>query len=114
MLYDNATNVGVGTNAPGSKIMLDVNGAESMRGMAAPGLSPVGQGRIYFDSTSNQFMVSQNGGAYAALVGGGGGGAFSSLTGAATTDTINNANNTQTWNWNSATTQNGLIYGKPE
>ena len=57
--------VGIGTTVPAT--ILDVNGAETVRGMAAPALSPAGQGRIYFDSTSNQFMVSQNGSAYSAL-----------------------------------------------
>src|SRR3990167_9406929 len=36
--------------------------------MGAPPLSPVGSGRIYFDATANIFKVSENGGAYAALV----------------------------------------------
>jgi len=57
--------VGIGITAPNT--VLDINGAFSQRGMAAPAVSPGGQGRIYFDSGSNQFMVSQNGGAYAAL-----------------------------------------------
>ncbi len=34
---------------------------------ASPGLSTAGEGRIYFDSGTNQFMVSENGGAYATL-----------------------------------------------
>jgi hypothetical protein len=38
--------------------------------MAAPALSPAGQGRIYFDSTSNKFRISENGGAYTDLIGG--------------------------------------------
>lgn len=62
---DSAGNVGLGTSSPNTT--LDVNGAFSVRGMAAPALSPSGQGRIYFDSTSNQFMVSQHGGAYVGL-----------------------------------------------
>ncbi len=60
------TNVGIGTTAPGS--MIDVAGAETMRGMSAPAVAPVGQGRFYFDSTTNTFQVSQNGGAYVSLV----------------------------------------------
>ncbi len=65
-------NVGIGTTSPSSA--LDVDGALSLRGMAAPAVSPVGQGRIYFDSVANKFKVSEDNGAYADLVGGGGGG----------------------------------------
>jgi hypothetical protein len=63
-------NVGIGTSAPSS--VLDINGAVTQEGMSAPAVAPAGQGRIYFDSTSNKFKVSQNGAAYADLVGGGG------------------------------------------
>ena len=62
-------NLGVGNTAPSS--MLDVNGAITERGMAAPTVSSAGQGRIYFDSTTNDFRISQNGGAYAPLATGG-------------------------------------------
>jgi hypothetical protein len=47
---------------------------------ANAGLSGSGQGRIYYDSTSNKFRVSQNGGAYVDLVGATG---VTSLTGTA-------------------------------
>ena len=56
--------------------MLDGSGRISIvtvNGRAAPSLSPSGQGRIYFDSSSNTFKVSQNGGAYADLGTGGAG-----------------------------------------
>ena len=62
-------NLGVGNSTPGS--ILDVSGAITERGMAAPTLSSAGQGRIYFDSTTNDFRISQNGGAYAPLATGG-------------------------------------------
>ncbi|MBX9638100.1 MAG: tail fiber domain-containing protein [Nitrosomonas sp.] len=67
----NGGNVGIGTTVPGSA--LDISGAMTMRGIAAPTASSAGQGRIYFDSTSNKFRVSQNGGSYADLLGSGGG-----------------------------------------
>jgi len=62
-----AGNVGIGTISPGSA--LDLNGAFSVQGMSAPAVSPATQGRIYFDSTANKFMVSENGGSYVDLVG---------------------------------------------
>lgn len=69
MRFDTSGNMGVGTNTPSSK--LDVSGALTMRGMAAPSLSGAGQGRIYFDSVANKFKVSENGGAYVDLLGAG-------------------------------------------
>lgn len=60
--------VGIGTTGPNTA--LDLNGAFSVRGMAAPALSPTGQGRIYFDSTANKFKMSENAGAYTDLGGG--------------------------------------------
>lgn len=50
--------------------MLDGSGKLSvltLKGRAAPALSPSGQGRIYFDSSANVFKLSVNGGAYATL-----------------------------------------------
>ncbi len=38
----------------------------------SPAVTPTGQERIYFDSTSNKFRVSENIGAYVDLGGGGG------------------------------------------
>lgn len=46
-----------------------------MNASSAPGLSGTGQGIIYFDNTTNQFLTSQNGEAYQPL-GTGGGGSF--------------------------------------
>ena len=44
----------------------------SVQGRAAPPVSDAGRGRIYFDSGTNTFQVSQNAGAYVTLVGAGG------------------------------------------
>jgi len=66
-----SSNLGIGNVNPSSK--LDLSGAATMRGMAAPSVSPAGQGRIYFSTAENKFKVSQNGGAYVDLVGAGGG-----------------------------------------
>jgi hypothetical protein len=63
--------VGFGTTAPSS--LADFNGALTVRGMPAPGVSAGGQGRIYFDTTTNKFRVSEDGGAYVDLVPGGSG-----------------------------------------
>lgn len=51
---------------------LNVNAALSVGGSSAPSNAPTGQGRIYFDATSNKMRVSENGGAYVNLVGAGG------------------------------------------
>lgn len=66
-IYLSATGkVGFGNTNPNS--ILDVMGDFILRGMSAPAAAPVGQGKIYFDSTANKFKVSENGGAYADLV----------------------------------------------
>jgi hypothetical protein len=59
-------NVAIGNITPSS--ILDINGAMTERGMAAPAVSAAGQGVMYFDSTSNTFKISQNGGAYADIL----------------------------------------------
>ena len=40
-------------------------------GIAAPAVSPGGESRLYFDSTSNKLRVSENGGAFVDVLGGG-------------------------------------------
>ena len=67
--------VGIGTGTTSLDTALDVNGAVSVRGMTSdPPLSPIGQGRIYFNSVSSKFLASESGGLYGPLGGGGGGG----------------------------------------
>lgn len=65
--YDASANLGIGVSATSK---LDVNGAITQRGMAVPASSAAGTGRIYFDSTSNKFRVSENTGAYVDLLSG--------------------------------------------
>ncbi len=59
--------VGIGTTSPNTA--LDLAGALSVRGMAAPAVAPSGQGRLYFDASANKFQVSEHGGAYRNLGG---------------------------------------------
>jgi len=49
-----------------------VDTAITQEGIAAPAVSPAGTGRIYFDSGSNKFRASQNGGPFVDLIGAGG------------------------------------------
>jgi hypothetical protein len=71
-------NVGIGTASPGS--ILDINGALTERGMTAPAVSAAGQGVMYFDSSSNTFKISQNGGAYSNILTSATGGTITGVT----------------------------------
>ncbi|MFH1618848.1 MAG: hypothetical protein ABIG11_02990, partial [bacterium] len=63
-------NVGIGTTNPVST--MTVAGTIGMTGMsAAPPAAPAGTGRMYYDTSSDQIKVSQNGGAYTNLMAGG-------------------------------------------
>lgn len=48
---------------------LNINNTASLLGSAAPATAPVGQGRLYFDATTNKLRVSESGGAFVNLVG---------------------------------------------
>lgn len=104
-------NVGMGNISPTT--VLDINGAVTHRGMAVPDVAPAGQGRIYFDSTSNKFRVSQNTGAYSDLVGAAGAASLSSLTAATSSNTINNGNNQQNWEFGNLGGITGLSLSSP-
>ncbi len=67
MAVTQAGQVGIGTTSPNTA--LDLAGALSVRGMAAPAVAPSGQGRLYFDASANKFQVSEHGGAYRNLSG---------------------------------------------
>lgn len=56
-----------GVTAP--QVSIDTAGALQARGMSAPAVATSGNGRIYFDSTSKKWRVSQDTGAYVDLVG---------------------------------------------
>lgn len=64
--------LGLGVSDPATTV--DMSGALTQRGVSSPGLSPAGQGIIYFDSALNKFRASENNGAFVDLIGGGGGG----------------------------------------
>lgn len=63
-----------------------VRGALQLEGRSSPGVSPASAGRMYFDSTLNRFLVSENGGAYRA--------AFPQITSATSTTTITTTSTT--------------------
>jgi hypothetical protein len=59
---------GPGVYAWGSDLALDADGALNLRGRAGMALPTFGQGRIYFDSGSNKFRVSEDGSSWQDLV----------------------------------------------
>ena len=61
-----ADHVGLANNNPSS--LLDLAGALTVRGMVAPAVSPATQGRLYFDSGTNKWRISENGAAYVDLL----------------------------------------------
>jgi hypothetical protein len=67
VVVDKDQNVGVGTTSPTR--LLDLNGTQRTRGIAAPAVSEANSGTVYFDSTLNRYRVSMNGSAYVDLVG---------------------------------------------
>jgi hypothetical protein len=77
-ILNSNNNVGIGNTAPGTA--LDISGALTERGMAAPAVSAAGQGVMYFDSTSHTFKVSQNGGAYSDILTSATGGTITGVT----------------------------------
>lgn len=58
--------IGLANNSPSS--LLDLAGALTVRGMVAPAVSPATQGRLYFDSGTNKWRISENGAAYVDLL----------------------------------------------
>ncbi|MEI7578635.1 MAG: hypothetical protein WCJ58_01190 [bacterium] len=65
--WDNGNSrLGIGTNTP--RTSLDILGAFNLKAISAPGLSVATEGRIYFDTTTKKFKVSENGGDYVNLV----------------------------------------------
>lgn len=49
----------------------NANGAATFGGVGSPANAPAGQGRVYFDSGTNKFRISESGGAFINLVGSG-------------------------------------------
>lgn len=88
MRLDTNGNLAIGNTTPTST--LDLNGAITVRGITTPATSGAVQGRIFYDSTSNRFMASENGSAYIPLVNQGaivnGGNSFASPINVGTND----------------------------
>ncbi len=75
-----AANFNISGNGTASSV--NVNGPVSLGAIASPGVAPAGQGRIYFDTSSNKVKVSENGTAFVNLVG------ASGVSGSGTTNSI--------------------------
>lgn len=106
--------VGIGTTNPNME--LEVAGAIRI-GNTANGCAAGTAGSIKYTSAGDALEYCSSDGNWYALgsAGGGGGGIgsprISALQEAAATNIIDNANYTQTWNWDSLTTENGLRLG---
>ncbi len=61
-------NVGIGTTSPGTRLHID--GGLALQATSTAPATTASQGRIYFDSGTNKFKVSENNGSYVDLVGG--------------------------------------------
>jgi len=75
--------------------------------IAAPAVSASGEGRLYFDSSSNTFQVSENGGAYVELTSISAA-PLSNLTAATAGNSISNGVNAQSWDWGGTLPTHGL------
>jgi len=62
-----ALNAGSAVTTSLSTSLVDVSGKLAMENITSSVVSNAGQGVMYFDTTTNKFQVSQNGGAYSAL-----------------------------------------------
>ncbi|MBI2552797.1 hypothetical protein HYW17_05890 [Candidatus Uhrbacteria bacterium] len=83
---------------------IDIASFFNLQGMSAPAVSASGQGKIYFDSTTNRFRVSEHAGAYANLVGGSGSSAWDDLTAPDAALSLAMAEYATTFSWNTGAT----------
>src|ERR1019366_9030678 len=116
----NNGNVGIGTTNPGELLSLGLAG--TTKGVLS--LAGNTSGKIIIQpqaaagsytltlpataGTTNQFLQTDGSGNLTWATGGGGSSSLSGLTAATTTNTIDNLNFAQTWNWSTANTQNPL------
>lgn len=108
VVIDTTGKVGIGVT-PNAR--LDVGAEVNFRGIGAPALSAAGQGRIYFDTASSKFKISENAGAYANLVNiTGGGGAVGQATFWSTTSNLSGDNN---FFWDNAAKRLGVGTNAP-
>jgi len=99
------------TNAGGGWGLYTANDLGIGAGMYLNWGATRGSGGYGIRDNAGTIECKNSGGAWAACAGGGGGGAISALTAATGANTINNAAHTQVWNWNSVTSDYGLIIG---
>jgi hypothetical protein len=100
--------VGIGTTGPAAA--LDVAGEIRTTGNTLACSSST-TGAIRYNSSTRVFDYCGGAGPSWTAFGSSGSTPLSGLTAAMATNTINNAANAQTWNWNSLTTGNGLTLG---
>lgn len=93
------------TGDSGSAALLQINGASQHVGMTA---APTGTaGMMYYDSTLKKYRY-HDGTSWQAM----GGAALHQITAATTSNTINNGDNQQTWNWSLSPGSTGFSIGE--
>lgn len=111
LFWDNTNKrLGIGTNTPA--YALDVAGDikagdNSLMLLGQAGSDPTGtNGGMYYNTGSNKFRCYENGAWADCISVAVGGSVFSALTPAAATNSINNANYNQTWDWSLTSANN--------
>jgi hypothetical protein len=113
----NNGNVGVSASGTNISSQLELGAAGARTGLTfegvatgTPGLSGVNEGRMFYDTTLDNFRCSVEGGAYGSCLSAMGGVALSALTGATAANNINHTAFQQDWTWNGLTTGAGMRF----